>query len=1328
MTNPQNGKMIFREVEFDPFAELRHGPFPTTPPQREIWTNIRIGGYAANCAYNESVSLSLKGDFDAEVFRKSAAEVILRHDALRSVFSNDGLTFTVSEDAEPQYTFHDFTNLTEDEKSSAVTRIQSEEVSKEFDLQSGKLARFTVIRKDSGDHIVVLTFHHIVCDGWSLGIVMQDLGAIYSLLKNGSGPGREPAVSFADYALEEQLFHDTRAEDYWTSLFRNNIPVLDLPTDKPRPALRTFNASRIDVSVRPELVDRIRKIGAAQGCSYVTTLLVAFEVFLYRITGSQDIITGVPAAGQSLDGRESLVGHAVNLLPIRAAVDPQLSFNQYLRARKPLILDAYDHQHYTFGSLLNRLNIPRDPSRIPLVPVSFNVDLGITNGVAFEGCSMEFSTNPRCYENFELFINATGSGNKLTFECTFNTDLFGSDTILSRIHGFVELLESIGANPENPIFSLNLLLPGEKQKLLYDWNSNTVAYDRSKCIHQLFEKVVSDKGDDIAVQHRGNKITYRELNERSNRLARFLMDQGAGPEVFIGVCLDRTIDMVVALYAVLKSGSGYVPVDPVYPADRIAFILGDSGAQMVLTDAGSKKMLPELDIRVFELERIETAVYDGSNPETSVHSGNPAYCIYTSGSTGKPKGVIIEHRNVVALTAWAAVYFTPEQLTGVLGSTTICFDLSVFELFVTLCLGGRLVLVKDVLELTETGSPDEIRLVNTVPSAFAALIKTGRPIPETINTIILCGEPLPVALVDQIYALPGIKQVVDLYGPTEDTVYSTVTLRKAGEPPTIGKVIPNSRLYLLDPFMQPVPIGLPGEIYLGGDGVARGYLNRPELTAERFVPDPFVDNPAARLYRTGDMARFRKDGNLEFIGRADNQVKVRGFRIELGEIETLLMKYQGVKECAVVVREDEPGDKRIAAYLVRQGDGNADLSGLREHLRKELPEYMVPSHFIWMDSLPKTPNGKLDRKALPRPDVLALTISGFEEPSTPVEEALAAIWCNVLGIEKVGRKDNFFELGGHSLLAVQMFNMVEQQMGVKMELALIFRAPTIEELALIFNNDESSKPWTCMVPLQPNGSKTPLFCIHMHNGNINRWRVMLKYLGSDQPVYAIQPRGLDPRQEPHRNLEEMAAFYISLIRQIQPFGPYRLLGLCFSGMVAFEMGLQLQAAGQKVSFLGMINNYAPPENPAMYRVKTGINKFMKMEMGERFQYFMEKNKFIGNTIFSKARNMLGGPSRVEEVQIDEQKEVLGHDLRSIHSLALLNYHPVQIYQGDITVIRTGEPLEAFYDEKMGWKRLVTGKIEISSIAGCDNDSIITKAPYNITLSCMVRDYLAALKD
>ncbi|MEO5570671.1 MAG: amino acid adenylation domain-containing protein [Bacteroidia bacterium] len=1319
-------KTTFIPVDFNPFEEEKKiRTAPTTEPQREIFTNVQLGGDAANCAYNESVSLKLTGDFDIRALERAVDLLIQRHEALRASFSKDGTLIQIADE------MHISVPVIEIKNEKELADFLTKETNTPFDLENGPLIRVTVISLEKNIHTIVLTLHHIIGDGWSLGMCMIDLSKFYSSVKTNTVAQLEKADSWIDYANEEEAYSKSKAneetENYWLNLFSGNLPVMDLPINKSRPAIRTFNANRIDVPIKSEVVKKLKFTGSKAGCSLVNTMVAAFEVFLHRLTGNNDIVTGLPAAGQSVIGKQNLIGHCVNLLPLRTQINPEEKFNDYLKRRKKSLLDDFDHQRYTFGSLIRKLNIARDMSRIPLVPVSFNIDIGITNGVEFTGCEYEFSTNPRYYENFEWFINCAGSGNKLILECTYNTDLFENKMMQLRMEEFCELLQSIVINPEQQIRYLNILPEAEQNKILIEWNSNFIELPENECMHWLFEERVKEHPDKIALYFKGQKITYRELNERSNQLANYLRKENVKADLLVGICIERSVELIVALFAVLKAGGAYVPLDPSYPADRIAFILGDANAPVLLTTSEtqqhikghkSKEILLDKDWNEIAKERKDNPVH--INKTTDL-----AYIIYTSGSTGIPKGVAIEHKSDIALFEWGKTVYSKNDLEGVLASTSVCFDLSIFEIFFTLSSGGRIILVKNALELPELPADADVKLINTVPSAIAELLKMKNGIPSSVQKINLAGEPLPVALVNKIYENTKAEKVFDLYGPSEDTTYSTYTLREKNGPYTIGKIIYNSQLYLLDKNMQPVPIGIAGEIYIGGDGLARGYLNRPELTAEKFVSNPFSIEEGARLYKTGDLGKFMPDGNIEFLGRIDNQVKIRGFRIELGEVESVLRKHPDMQDLIVVVKEDTNGDKKIVAYIVEKIKSDNLVNELRNYLKDKLPEFMVPSVFVVMDKLPITPNGKINRKALPEPEIILKT--EFENESdimlqlSSTEEMLADIWKELLNLKKIGIKDNFFELGGHSLIGVKMFIEIEKRIGVKLNLQSLFKAPTIEELAKIIDQEDSSIAWKPLVALQPGGSRTPFFCIHMHNGNIYRWKVLEKYLPADQPIYAIQPKGLDEKQKPHRNLEEMAKYYIEIIRIVQPHGPYNLAGLCFGGMVVFEMALQLQAAGEKVALAAMVNNYAPLENQSYYRMRKEFDGFMKMGFGEKFNYALQKNLNLGKKIKNKALNILHKSSDVKPVLTDPMQE----DIRFIHTLALMIYNPKQMYNGDLFIIRTGGPIEdsKFYDSTLGWKRLVNGKVEIVQVEGSDNDTIIEEQQFNSQLASLIKNKL-----
>ncbi|HEX8903318.1 MAG TPA: amino acid adenylation domain-containing protein, partial [Longimicrobiaceae bacterium] len=671
----------------------------------------------------------------------------------------------------------------------------------------------------------------------------------------------------------------------------------------------------------------------------------------------------------------------------------------------------------------------------------FTLDDGGDRGAALPGLRSEIVDAAPDAAKFDLSLGISADMRGARGRLVYCTDLFDRATIQRMLGHFTRVLEQVADDPAARLSALELLGPAERRSIVEEWNQTGSPYPADRCIHQLFEDAAARAPEAVAVVCERDALTYRELNERANRLAWHLRRRGAGPEVRVGVCLERGTELLVALLAVLKAGGAYVPLDPAYPAERLEFTLRDADAPLLVTQAKLRALLPEragTDVVVLEHARAAIAAERADDPGSGVGPRNLAYLIYTSGSTGTPKGVAIEHESAVALLGWAAGLHTAAELDGMLAATSICFDLSIYELFLPLSRGGRVVVVENALAVATSVAAGEVRLINTVPSAIAALLRNGG-IPAGVTTVNLAGEPLKPELVDALYAY-GIGRVYDLYGPSESTTYSTWTLREPGAPATIGRPVGNTRAYVLNAAMRAVPVGVAGELYLGGRGLARGYLGRPATTAERFVPDPFGAR-GDRLYRTGDRVRWRDDGRLEYLSRLDHQVKVRGFRIEPGEIEAVLRRHAGVRECVVLAREDAPGEKRLAAYVA----ATADADALRAHLRRSLPDYMVPGAFVFLDALPLTPNGKLDRKALPAPEAASDTEKAT--PRTPVEEVLAEVWAEVLRVERVGVRDNFFDLGGHSLLATRVVSRIREVFGVEPPLRALFESPTVAELA-----------------------------------------------------------------------------------------------------------------------------------------------------------------------------------------------------------------------------------------------------------------------------------------
>ncbi|NJM85833.1 MAG: amino acid adenylation domain-containing protein [Hydrococcus sp. RU_2_2] len=930
-------------VEFDPFAdgELLLTAL-ATESQKEIWASVRMSD-EANCAYNESQSLRLRGDLNIAALQSALQELVQRHEALRMTFSPDGRQLCIATSQEQELPLIDLCELEPQKRNKQLVDFLAKEVSQPFNLEIGPLFRTKLIRLSSQEHLMLLTAHHIICDGWSWGVIIPELGKLYSDIQKGLIPELEEPDRFSDYALQQEDEANSSeaiaAEKYWVNQFSSSIPVVDLPTDRPRPSLRTFNAAREDRVLEAALVAALKQLGNQVGCSFMTVVLAAFEAFLSRLTQQPDLTIGIPTAGQAASGRYNMVGHCVNLLPIRTHVEADGSFIDYLRSRRVPLLDAYDHQQFTFGSLVKKLTLPRDPSRIPLVPVIFNLDRGLEKEqLQFAGLEVEFSTNPRSAENFELYVNATELGGKLILECQYNTNLFDAETIQRRLAEFETLLAGVVADPDCTIATLPLLSKAEQQ-LLAQWNETQQDYPHDKCLHQLVEEQVARSPEAIAVIFEGQKLTYAELDRRADQLACYLQTLGVRPDTLVGICVERSPEMIIGILGILKAGGAYVPLDPSLPQERLAYMMEDSQIALLLTQQRLKVKLGDPEGHIICLDTDWEAIATASTTVSikDVTPDNLAYIIYTSGSTGKPKGVAIQHRSVVNLLNSVRHQPGLTDQDTLLSVTTFSFDISVCELFLPLIVGAKLLLISqtvasDGIELLKVLQTYEVTFMQPTPATWRMLLAAGwqgSPQLKAIST----GEALPRELANQL--LPKVAQLWNLYGPTETTIWSTACqIQSSNELLSIGRPISNTQTYILDARLQPVPIGVPGELYIGGDGLARGYLNRPELNQEKFIVNPW-DN-SGRLYKTGDLARYLPDGRIECLGRLDYQVKIRGFRIELGEIEAALLGHPSVEEAVVTVREDIPGEKALVGYVIpgslSQTDTPVNSSNSTQHV------------------------------------------------------------------------------------------------------------------------------------------------------------------------------------------------------------------------------------------------------------------------------------------------------------------------------------------------------------------------------------------------------------
>ncbi|HEX6371119.1 MAG TPA: amino acid adenylation domain-containing protein [Longimicrobium sp.] len=1052
------------------------GPAPLSFAQQRLWLIDQV--QPGSAAYNMPFPLRLEGALDVAALERALGEIVRRHQALRTVFPQaDGGAVQVIAPFGFRLPVEDLSALDRDAREAAVRRRATDEVARPFDLARGPLFRAALLRLADDDHVLLLTLHHIVTDAWSTGVMFRELGALYAAYRDGAeSPLPELAVQYADYAVwqRERLRGETleREMAYWRGRLAGAPALLELPTDRPRPAAQTQRGGRVPFRLSATLAERLREVGRREDATLYMVLLAAFQVLLARYAGTGDVVIGSPVAGRTRREVEELIGLFINTLVLRTDLSGDPSFATVLRRVREATLGAYEHQQVPFEKLVEELQPERSLSHAPLFQVMFSLQNAEPRAAGLAGLRIGEVQAEVGTTRFDLALALLEGAGGVEGVLTYSTDLFERNTIRRMARHLERLLQQAADDPDRPLSALSLLDEAERRQVVEEWNRTEAMVPAGTCIHHLFQAQVERTPDAVALVFEDQTLSYAELNARANRLARHLATLGVGPEVRVGLCMERGVEMVISILAVLKAGGAYVPLDPGYPAERLAWMVADSAVPVLLTQERLRDAIPaDTTARVVSVDAAWDAVagesaedFDGgARPE------NLAYVIYTSGSTGRPKGVMNAHGAVVNRLVWMQAEYGLGADDVVLQKTPFSFDVSVWEFFWPLMTGATLVVARPdghrdpryLREVIERRGVTTLHFVPSMLQPFVEDVDAGRC--GSLKRVICSGEALSAALVERFHArFPSTVSLHNLYGPTEaavDVSHWPCERGASAASVPIGRPVWNTRLYVLDAARRPVAIGLPGELYIGGVQVARGYLNRPALTAERFVPDPFSSQAGARLYRTGDRARWTErsaeagDGDtpalthfrtpaLEYLGRLDEQVKVRGFRIEPGEVEAALRRHPEVAECAVVVREDVVGDPRLVAYVV----GGADADELRARLRAGLPEYMVPAAFVLIERLPVTPNGKLDRRALPAPEY-ATARAAPVAPRTPTEERLAAIWAEVLRIERVGIHDSFFALGGHSLLATRAVSRVREAFGVELPLRAVFETPTVAGVA-----------------------------------------------------------------------------------------------------------------------------------------------------------------------------------------------------------------------------------------------------------------------------------------
>ncbi|HEX6911105.1 MAG TPA: amino acid adenylation domain-containing protein, partial [Longimicrobium sp.] len=1181
----------------------RDGPLPLSYGQQRLWFIQQLDPHSA--AYNVPVAVRL-GALDADVLQAALAALVDRHEVLRTTFrvESDGMPAQVVAPAGGFVLDRvDLEGLEPAEREARARELARDEAARPCDLARGPLARGTLLRLAEDDHVLLFTLHHAVTDGWSMDILVGEANALYGAFAAGLPSPLAPLpLQYADFAAWEQA--TLRGEaldcelDYWKGQLAGVPELLELPTDRPRPPVPSHRGASRRLELPAGLAASLAALAQREDSTLFMVLLAGWQALLGRYSGQQDVVVGTTVANRTRRETEGLVGLFMNVLALRTDLAGDPDFRALLARVRHTTLGAYDHQAVPFHAVVERVRPERSRSHEPLFQVLFELEHG---GAAFAP-PPPAGGDETATAKYDLTLTLRGDGTGLGGVLHYATDLFDGRTAERMLDHYRLLLEQVARDPQVRPSAVSLLRPEERARVVEAWNATERPYPYA-CIHALFEDQARATPGATAVVFGGEEMTYAQLDARANRVANWLRARGVGPEDRVALCLERGLDLLPVFFGILKAGAAYVPLDPTHPAERLGYMLQDSGARLLLTQSWLQDRLPEgvrprkgkkkggggasaLPEALF-VDRLaaEIGAAPDARPESGVTPENLAYVYYTSGSTGRPKGVAMHHYGPANYFAWGREAYRAADGRGAPVFSSMAVDLTLAN-FIPLFCGERVELLPEgpgveALARAVRGAPGfamikitptHLQLLNEALAPHEAAASAGTLVIGADN---LLAEP---TLFWQRHA-PGVR-LLNEYGPTETVVGCSLYEIEAGTHAEgripIGRPIHNITMYVLDGGMRPLPAGVPGELYIGGVGVARGYLGRPALTAEKFVPDPFASAPGARLYRTGDRARFLDDGNIEFLGRVDFQVKIRGYRIETGEIESVLRAHGGVRDALVTAREDAPGDRRLVAYVVPE-DSTVTVEGLRQALRERLPEYMVPAAFVLLpDGIPVGSTGKVDRGTLPPPRAEDHAAGdAYAAPTTEAERVLAALWEETLNVSPVGVDDDFFALGGHSMLAVRLMSRIRQRMEKELPLGALFERPTIRRLAPLLEAEPDERVWSSLVAIQPEGDRVPFFFVHPIGGQVLCYADLARELGPDQPFYGLQAPDLLQAGEGDLTLEQMATRYIAAIRAVRPHGPYLLGGWSFGGMVAFEMAQQLTRAGESVPLLAVLDTASP---------------------------------------------------------------------------------------------------------------------------------------------------------
>ena len=1298
--------------------------FPVSSSQEGLWFIEQMN--PGNSAFNLPIPFRVQGPLQPELVRRTFDEIVRRHEILRTTFaeSEGRVEQVIHAEGRAALRLVNLESLPKELRERKAQDRIAAEVQRPFDLAHGPLCTVLVLRLTDNDWFLLIHLHHMVGDGWSFRILIDEFTQLYNAFgRNEPSPLPELSLQFSDFAHWQREWHQTdgfqRELDHWVSRLQGAPAAIALPTDSPHMPNRAFSGATELVFLPRDLVENVREFCVQERVTLFMMTFAVFNALLYRYTGQNDIVIGTPIANRTQPELEPLIGFFVNNLVLRTTFDPEQSFRGLLQCVQESVIEAFDHQDVAIENIVKAINPDRSSVRNPIYQLLFSCQKAFIDTPQIPDLSFKHEFLDRQGTALEMWFSLIERDGGMRITIEYSTDLFRRETVLRMAEHYGRMLDAVVKQPDNSVSSLPMVTDAERTQILVDWNRTERKYEREVCVHKLFEEQVRRNPGATAVVFGDESLTYAQLDERADRLAAVLRSLGVGPNVLVGLCVNRSFDMVVSILGILKAGGAYVPIDPMYPVERIAFVLEDSKAPVLITQRLLLDSLPPTSAHcVLVDEPLDQVTTFTQEPDKQVQPSHLAYVIYTSGSTGKPKGVQIEHR--------ALVNFL-ESMRGepglsaddvLLAVTTLSFDIAGLELHLPLITGARIVLAPwevaaDGEALLREVDRHGVTMLQATPATWELMLAAGWE--GTPRLKALCGgEALPADLASEL--IPRCAELWNMYGPTETTIWSTCARITSARDIHVGRPIANTEIYILDVHQQPLPVGLAGELLIGGDGLARGYHNRPELTAEKFIPHPF--KPDQRLYRTGDLAQYRSDGNIDCLGRLDFQVKIRGFRIELGEIEAQLSTHPAVHQNVIVAREDAPGEKRLVAYVVSSGQPLPSGAEMREHLRAHLPDYMLPAAFVSIDALPLTPNGKIDRQALPAPDagLVVTPTKSAVAPGNPTEKGLAAIFSEVLSTPVTSVNDSFFDLGGHSLLAAKLMSRIECEFGVRLPLARLFDASTVKQIAEILSAEPDIEVhWNSLVPIRPRENAPTLFLVHGAGGNVLLYRELADQLAPEISVCGFQSQGLGGKDPVLKTVREMADHYVFELLQFQETGPYFLGGYCMGGIVAYEMARMLQAVGKEVECIFMLDSYnlsavhRANDLPTQWgyvkqKMLFHVENLRELKAGQFRGYVREKFRMSVEAIQQAASKHLK-PMRGKAVAASGP-DFSGATIQAINHKAGWRHRPGLYNNGKVVLFKPKKNYDFFPDPRMGWGDCVNGGLEVVELSANPHGMLI----------------------